>query len=115
MYSPTLSTVFANSKLSFRIARLSGKCHPYHSRVRIAYLLISLSKSSSKAVQIIHKYRKKSNSIMSNQLLNIDKFELLLTNSLNNHSVDFVRTEFQLVSGETVVKTYKSNYCLEYC
>ncbi len=43
---PINFTVFANCTLSWIIFASSGKCHPYHSRTLIAYVLSSLSKSS---------------------------------------------------------------------
>ena len=39
----------AYCKLSVTILPSSGKCHPYHSRTLIEYMLSSLSMSSSKA------------------------------------------------------------------
>mmetsp|Transcript_68378 Transcript_68378/g.189218 ORF Transcript_68378/g.189218 Transcript_68378/m.189218 type:complete len:275 (+) Transcript_68378:1560-2384(+) len=46
VFSPMSFTTFAYAKFSVTILPISGKCHPYHSRSRIAKLLSSLSKSS---------------------------------------------------------------------
>mmetsp|Transcript_3248 Transcript_3248/g.10173 ORF Transcript_3248/g.10173 Transcript_3248/m.10173 type:complete len:281 (+) Transcript_3248:1034-1876(+) len=45
--TPILSTHLAYCMLSVTILTISGKCQPYHSLTRIAYVLISLSSSSS--------------------------------------------------------------------
>mmetsp|Transcript_42378 Transcript_42378/g.137504 ORF Transcript_42378/g.137504 Transcript_42378/m.137504 type:complete len:244 (+) Transcript_42378:1033-1764(+) len=46
--TPIFWMVFAYIKLSGTILPISGKCHPYHSFSRIAYVFSSLSRSSSR-------------------------------------------------------------------
>ena len=47
---PIRATMIAYERWSGMISDNSGKCQPFHSRRRIAYVLISLSRSSSRPI-----------------------------------------------------------------
>ena len=52
-FIPTARMILQYAMLSVMTLDISGKCHPYHSRTRMAYVLTSLSRSSSRAEMII--------------------------------------------------------------
>jgi hypothetical protein len=91
--SPIFSTTRQNVSLSFKIFAISGKCQPYHSRARIAYL----------CKRKTNKTNEKHNKDVSFFFFCYVRVELLVqiveqSNSLNNHRVHFVGGKFEFVA-----------------
>mmetsp|Transcript_58414 Transcript_58414/g.178116 ORF Transcript_58414/g.178116 Transcript_58414/m.178116 type:complete len:298 (-) Transcript_58414:167-1060(-) len=90
---PMCLTTFAYARLSVTILPISGKCQPYHSRRRMAKLLSSLSKSSSRptACMIITSTLSGENFSLKRESVCARPKDMALTSSSSRPSTSAVR------------------------